>query len=109
MLEHRYAEAADAYRAAAVLQDARLGQERDPPIWWYPVRRSLAAALLAKGDRAAAQREVTTVLTWWPYDPVSLKLLADIEGSVGPAYETRLQQAMANWTGDIRALPAALI
>jgi tetratricopeptide (TPR) repeat protein len=109
MLEHRYAAAAEAYRAAAGVQDAHLGQERDPPVWWYPVRRSLAAALLAEGNRDAARRELATVLTWWPYDPVSLKLLADVEGTVGPANETRLQQALSNWTGDIRTLPAAVI
>lgn len=109
MLEHRYAAAARAYRAAAEVQDAHLGQSRDPPVWWYPVRRSLAAALLAQGDRAGARREVAAVLTWWPYDPVSLKLLAEIEGPADPANGTRLQQAMANWTGDITTLPAALI
>jgi len=107
MLEHRYAAAVDAYRSATRIQDARLTHLRDPPYWWYPVRRSLAAALLAQGDRAGALREVTTVLLGWPYDPVSLKLLSDISGDPGPAQETRLQQAMANWTGDIRTLPAA--
>ena len=107
MLQHRYAAAVDAYRSAAQLQDARLSALRDPPYWWYPVRRSLAAALLAGGDRSAALKEVNTVLAGWPYDPVSLKLLADISGVPGPTQEARLQQAMANWTGDIRSLPAA--
>ena len=41
-----------AFREAADLEDARFSRSADPPRWWYPVRRSLAAALLARGDAA---------------------------------------------------------
>ena len=50
------------FREAADLQDRSFGQGGDPPRWWYPVRRSLAAALLARGDAAAAEREASAVL-----------------------------------------------
>src|SRR6185437_2385099 len=65
-LEEHHADAAiTAFRGAADLQDARLAKSLDPPSWWYPARRSLAAALLAKGDAAGAEREATAVLAVW--------------------------------------------
>ncbi|MES2033134.1 MAG: hypothetical protein V4466_03065, partial [Pseudomonadota bacterium] len=54
MIEGRYGEAAKVFRKAAEIQEKTLGDYRDPPPWWYPARRSLAAALLARGQPAPA-------------------------------------------------------
>ena len=110
MLEHQYADAEDAYRRAAELQETKLGGSSDPPLWWYPVRRSLAAALLADGKPDAAAAEVKRVMIRWPYDPVSLKILADSDTAQGHGAdaERQLAYAQANWTGDVSALPPAL-
>jgi len=80
MLEHRYADAAAIFREAAELQenpDFRLFS--DPPVWWYPVRRDLAAALLASGDRVGARKEIVDSLSLWPRDPVALALRSKLE------------------------------
>ena len=74
-----------------------------------PVRRSLAAALLAEGKAKEAAAEANAVLVWWPYDPVSLRILADADGPTDAAHRSRLTDAAANWTGDIRTLPATLM
>jgi tetratricopeptide (TPR) repeat protein len=109
MLEQRYGDAERAYRKAADIEGDHLRDFRDPPFWWYPVRRSLAAALLAEGKTQAAAKEAQTVLVWWPYDPISLRLLADSGAKTDPAGRSRIRDAEANWTGDIRALPTALM
>jgi tetratricopeptide (TPR) repeat protein len=57
MMEGRFADAEAAYRRAADLQEAKLGGLSDPPSWWYPVRRSVAAALEAQGRSEAAAEE----------------------------------------------------
>jgi hypothetical protein len=110
MLEGSYADAEDAYRRAAELQEARLGGISDPPIWWYPVRRSLAAALLAEGKPEAAAAEAKRAMLRWPYDPVSLKILADSEIAEGQGAdaERQLTLAKSNWSGDLSAMPPAL-
>jgi tetratricopeptide (TPR) repeat protein len=110
MLEGRFAEAEAAYRNAAEIQETRLGELRDPPAWWYPVRRSLAAALEAQGKPAAAAAEARKAMVRWPFDPVSLDILADSERRVGQADDARRQlaYARANWTGDVSGMPLAL-
>lgn len=47
----------------------------------------------------------------WPYDPVGLCILADAERAGGNAVDADRQIALAsrNWSGDIAALPAALM
>jgi tetratricopeptide (TPR) repeat protein len=83
MLEHDLGAAATAFGEAAKIQDEQLTQNVDPPRWWYPVRRSLAAALLAQGDAAGAIREASTVLTRWKLDPVTLAVKAQAEHALG--------------------------
>lgn len=109
MLEKRYGDAEKAYRRAAEIEGDHLRDFRDPPFWWYPVRRSLAAALLAEGKTKEATAEANTVLIWWPYDPVSLRILAEADGPTDAAHRSRLTDAASNWTGDIRALPLAMM
>ena len=109
MLEKRWSDAEADYRKAADIQDAKLGAFSDPPTWWYPVRRSVAAALLAKGDPVAAQVEVNQALSRWPLDPQSLRILANCQQAQGHAEEAKQQNALAhaNWLGDVDALPMA--
>lgn len=77
MMERRFGEAAAAFQAAAELQeDVQFTDISDPPAWYYPVRRDVAAALLAKGDMAGARREAEAALKYRPKDPASLALLA---------------------------------
>jgi tetratricopeptide (TPR) repeat protein len=110
MLEGKFTEAEVAYRKAAGIQEARLGDLGDPPAWWYPVRRSLAAALEADGKPEAAAAEARKAMVRWAFDPVSLGILADSERRVGQTDEARRQlaYARANWTGDVSAMPLAL-
>jgi tetratricopeptide (TPR) repeat protein len=104
MIEGRPDAAAQAYRAAAQIQDARLGRLSDPPGWWYPVRRSLAAALLAAGRADDAATEARLTLKTWPNDPVTLALLAQAEGKLGDgkAADLHLAQAEQGWRGGAR-------
>ena len=79
MLEHRPADAAIAFQQAAELQESDdFSSVSDPPAWHYPVRRDLAAALLAQNDRAGARREVVAALKYRPKDPGSLALLSTL-------------------------------
>ena len=100
MIEGRYHEAARAFRKAAERQESVLGDYRDPPPWWYPARRSLAAALLAGGQPAPALEQAKTVLKKWPQDPMTLLVVARAEralgrGAMADAAEAR---ATAGWS-----------
>ncbi len=76
MLDHRPGEAVLAFSEAADLQESDdFTSVSDPPAWHYPIRRDLAAALLANGDRAGAQREAKAALVYRPRDPGTLALL----------------------------------
>lgn len=109
MMEKRWNDAEADYRKAADIQDAKLGAFTDPPTWWYPVRRSVAVALLAKGDPIAAEVEINAALAHWPLDPQSLNILADCQQAMGHLEEAKHQNVLAknNWLGDAAALPMA--
>lgn len=109
MIEKRWSDAEADYRKAADIQDAKLGVFTDPPTWWYPVRRSVAAALLAKGDPTAAEVEINEALLHGPLDPQSLKILAQCQQAMGHPEEAKRQNALAqnNWLGEATALPMA--
>jgi hypothetical protein len=80
LMEHRPKEAALAFTQAAELQESDdFTSVSDPPAWAYPVRRDLAAALLAQGDRTGARRELGAALKYRPRDPGSLALRAELE------------------------------
>jgi tetratricopeptide (TPR) repeat protein len=80
MIEHRFEDAAASFREAAELQEnSDFRAFSDPPVWWYPVRRDLAAALLASGNRTAAREDLEASLKLWPRDPVALALLSTLE------------------------------
>jgi len=84
MLEGDAAAAVTAFTRAAAIQGQ--GEEGgDPPIIWYPTRRSLAAALLLNGDAAAARAKVLELIEDWPNDPYSYFVLAEAETALGNA------------------------
>lgn len=114
MLEDKPLVAAAAYRRAAEIQESRLGMMTDPPVWWFPVRRSYAAALLQAGKADEAATQARKVLAKWRQDPVTLAVLAQAERKLGDgkAADLHLAQSRAGWHGETRlaasgGLPAA--
>jgi hypothetical protein len=77
MMEKRFGEAEAAFRAGAELQEnSEFSAFSDPPAWYYPVRRDVAEALLAKGDIKGARGEAEATLAYRAKDPGALALLA---------------------------------
>lgn len=110
MLAGEHEAAAAAYRKAMAAQvAAQFGA--DPPLWWYPVRRSLAAAQLAAGDAAGAREQLRASLERWPNDPLALAALARAEEALGngEAAAQALGQARGIWAGDVTQVPLARI
>jgi tetratricopeptide (TPR) repeat protein len=108
LLDHQPDAAVSAFSEAAGIQESSLGRSYDPPAWWYPVRRSLAAARLANGDAAGAEHEAATVLQTWKLDPVTLAIAASAERLLGRAEAARDEAAArAGWHGDPASLSAA--
>lgn len=109
MLENNPRQAARHYLRAARLQERELGESRDPPPWWYPVRRSYAAALLASGQADKALEETGKVLARWPHDPLTLVVASRAEAARGRAEDARerMRQAGREWSGPSLAGVAA--
>jgi tetratricopeptide (TPR) repeat protein len=109
MLEGQPKAAAEAYRAAAEIQDAKLTSDAggDPPPWWYPERRSLAAAFLAAGKPAEAAAEARKALKAWPDEPLTLQVLGLAEQAAGDAAGAArdLSRARRGWRGGAVPLP----
>ena len=110
MLDGRHAEAAARFRAAMTAQETA-GFGSDPPPFWYPVRRSLAAALLASGDAAGARLQLLASLREWPRDPLALYALSKAEAALGRRKEAaaHLDWARRGWAGEVTAVPLPLI
>lgn len=107
LLAHQPAAAIDPFTQAARIQEAYLARDYDPPAWWYPVRRSLAAALLAEGDAAGAIREASSVLQTWKLDPVALTIRAEAERKLGKAQAGADEAAArSGWHGGAAQLRA---
>jgi hypothetical protein len=84
MIDRDYAGAAAAFsRAATIEEDPMLKDFSDPPIWWYPARRSYAAALLMQGKPGAVLDQIKLVLARRPNDPVTLSLRVRAEAMLG--------------------------
>lgn len=83
MMEGRYGDAATAFRKAAEIEETEdFSVFTDPPAFWYPVRRDLAAALFAQGDVDAGRTEAEATLKLRPKDPVTLALLSEFGSPV---------------------------
>ena len=69
--------AAASFREAAEIEETPAFNDfTDPPAFWYPVRRDVAAALLAAGDTAGAKQAAEASLRLRVKDPVAEALLA---------------------------------
>lgn len=81
MMEGRYHDAAASFAEAALIEETEdFSRFSDPPAFWYPVRRDLAQALLATGDKEGALREARATLKVRPRDPVAEALIAQLSG-----------------------------
>ena len=110
MLAGDHRRAARAYRAAMNRQlAADFGM--DPPLFWYSVRRSLAAAELASGDARAAREQLAASLRRWPNDPLALYALSLAERRLGRTAEAdrALARASAGWAGEVTEVPLSRI
>ena len=108
MIRRDWPAAIAAYGRAAELHGQ--GEEGgDPPIIWYPTRRSLAAAMLASGDAAGARDKVLELLEDWPSDPYSYFVLAEAYDALGdPAAAARARAAgSVEWIGGDMSLGLA--
>ncbi|RZJ01897.1 MAG: hypothetical protein EON90_00855 [Brevundimonas sp.] len=89
-----------AFTRAAEIQ--AMGDEGgDPPVIWYPTRRSLAAAMLLKGDAAGAKAKIVELLEDWPSDPYSYFVLAEAETALGDraAAAEAMRRSRVEWIG----------
>lgn len=111
MLEGRPAKAAKAFDKAARSQERLFAGAFDPPPWWYPIRRSVAAAQLQAGDAAAAEASAKASLAHWPDDALALRTLAEAERRQGRAEAAaeHLAQARRLWRGELEATPVRMI
>jgi tetratricopeptide (TPR) repeat protein len=92
------------FQIAVSIQDAFAYME--PPYWYYPVRQSLGAALLAAGKPADAEQVFTYSLAQFPNNGWALYGLMKAQQAQGnaaaaKATEQRFKQA---WAGDANAL-----
>jgi tetratricopeptide (TPR) repeat protein len=92
------------FERAAALQDALPYTE--PPYWYYPIRQSLAAALLQAGRYAEAERQFQRALARAPSNGWSYYGLAQLYKARGNS--TAAQKAEADlaktWIGDRKLL-----
>ena len=92
------------FERAAALQDALPYTE--PPYWYYPIRQSLAAALLQAGRYAEAERQFQRALSRAPSNGWSYYGLAELHKSRGNIAAARKAEAdlARTWIGDRRLL-----
>jgi tetratricopeptide (TPR) repeat protein len=117
VLEGRAAMLAGDHRRAARFYRAAMNRQRDadfgmdPPLFWYSVRRSLAAAELAAGNARSAREQLTASLRRWPNDPLALYALSLAERRLGRTAEAdrALASARAGWAGEVTEVPLSRI
>jgi len=92
------------FERAAALQDALPYTE--PPYWYYPIRQSLAAALLQAGRYAEAERQFQRALSRAPANGWSYYGLAELHKARGNATAARKAEAdlAKTWIGDRKLL-----
>jgi hypothetical protein len=100
MLDGDHAAAIAAFGRAAEIQGMD-DEGGDPPVIWYPTRRSLAAAMLASGDAAAARGKILELLEDWPNDPYSYFVLSQAETALrNPAAAAEAERrSRVEWVG----------
>jgi tetratricopeptide (TPR) repeat protein len=110
MLAGNPATAREAYRRAMNRQ-LLSGFGNDPPLFWYSVRRSLAAATLAAGDAQTARAQLYASLRRWPNDALALYALSQADRAAGDvaSAERNLARARGLWAGDVTRVPLARI
>lgn len=111
MRSGRHREAVRHFTAAARVQESRLSDIWDPPLWWYPVRRSVAAAYLKSGDTDRAEIEARASLSQWKQDPLALYVLGEalrLKGNDVGARDS-LEQSRKLWRGDFSAVSLDII
>lgn len=83
----------------------------DPPTWWYPVRRSIAAAWLKSGDYAKAESEAIASLKLWKHDALALWVLGQAQIAQARATEGQktLAEARKLWRGDFDSITVEAI
>jgi len=88
------------FERAATLQDALPYTE--PPYWYYPIRQSLAAALLQAGRYAEAERQFQRALSRAPSNGWSYYGLAELYKARGNTAAARKAEAdlARTWIGD---------
>jgi hypothetical protein len=101
MAEGNLRVAIDRFSAGAALQEKEFGGWMDPPEWWYPLRRSLAAAHLKAGDFAKAEAEASASLKAWKHDPLALWVLGKAQLGQGRTAEgvASVAEARRIWRG----------
>ncbi len=111
MAEGNTRAAASAFKKGAELQEKEFGDWMDPPTWWYPVRRSLAAASLKAGDFAKAEAEATASLKGWKHDALALWVLGNAQIGQGKTAdgESSLAEARKLWRGDFATITVEAI
>jgi hypothetical protein len=107
MLADKPADAATLFTKAAAIEEAHpISDTSDPPLWWYPVRRDVAAALLASGKTKDALAAADASLKRRPHDAVALAVRAKAEGTLGQKQGALMDRkdARRSWRGDPRAI-----
>lgn len=110
MLANDATAAQAAYRKAMEAQLAA-GFGSDPPLFWYSVRRSLAAAMLAGGDPQMARMQLYASLRRWPNDALALYVLSQADRRAGDteSADRNLARARALWSADVTQMPLSRI
>ncbi len=103
-LRGQFAAAVEDYRKAVAIEATIPYQE--PPYWYFPVRQSLGAALLAAGQKQAARDAFRGALVQSPNNAWALYGLAQTEASLGNGLEAAAaRRSLAKaWLGDPRWL-----
>jgi tetratricopeptide (TPR) repeat protein len=103
-LRGQFAAAIEDYRKAVAIEATIPYQE--PPYWYFPVRQSLGAALLAAGQKQAARDAFRGALVQSPGNAWALYGLAQTEASLGNGLEAAAaRRSLAKaWLGDPRWL-----
>lgn len=111
MAEGNLRAAIDSFGKGAALQEKEFGEWMDPPDWWYPVRRSLAAAYLKAGDYTKAEAEASASLKAWKHDPMALWVLGRAQYGLGRAKDgaASLRESRSIWRGDFDSITAEAI